>query len=78
MSPFILVVDKHALERFRLRGITRQKIRRTIVQGELIDFQSNGRKTRRLKFGPRILEVVYVDLKLGYTVVTAYWIGEYP
>ena len=78
MSPFALVVDKHAMERFQLRGITRQKIRRTIIQGELIDFQQNGRKTRRLRFGSRTLEVIYVDLKLGYAAVTAYWIGEFP
>ncbi|MGK5088131.1 DUF4258 domain-containing protein [Bdellovibrionota bacterium FG-2] len=78
MSPFALVVDKHAMERFQLRGIIRQKIRRTIIQGELIDFQQNGRKSRRLRFGSRTLEVIYVDMKLGYAVVTAYWIGEFP
>ncbi len=66
------------MERFQLRGITRQKIRRTIVRGVLIQFEENGRKTRRLRFGSRTLEVVYVNLKLGYAVVTAYWMGEFP
>jgi hypothetical protein len=78
MSPFVLIVDKHALDRFQLRGITRQKIRSAIVKGELVEFQTNGRKVRRLNIGKRLLEVVYVNLKLGYAVVTAYWIGEYP
>jgi|GEM_PF-2684572 len=78
MSPFVLIVERHALERFQLRGITRQKIRRAIVQGELISFQTNGKKARRLRFGTRTLEVVYVDQKLGYAIVTAYWLGEYP
>lgn len=78
MSPFFLEVDTHALERFRLRGITRQRLRQVIVKGELVEFHQNGRKVRRLRFGSRSLEVVYVDLTLGYAVVTAYWIGEYP
>ena len=78
MSPFILDIPDHALERLRLRKITRHQVRQAIMLGELVEVKENGRNIRRHKIGNRFLEVVYLNRMGGFILITCYWGGEFP
>ncbi|HLB58799.1 MAG TPA: DUF4258 domain-containing protein [Bdellovibrionota bacterium] len=73
MTPFFLEISRHAKERIKQRRITRKKIRDCIIHGDLLNIDYRERRTRALKFGAKTLEVIYLEIKMGYLVVTAYW-----
>ena len=76
MSPFILDISPHAVERLKQRKISRSLVRKTIVLGQLVSVQSNGRNIRQLKVRGRTLEVIYLNCSGGFILVTCYWLGE--
>ncbi len=78
MSPFILEVPAHAEARLRLRKITRNKIRKCIIHGNVTENGRRGRTVQRYKFGSRILEIVTIRRMGGYLLVTCYWKGKTP
>ena len=78
VSPFFLEIPEHALQRLKMRKISRHHVRKVIVLGELVEVHDNGRNVRRLKIGSKILEVVYLGRPGGFVLVTCYWLGDYP
>jgi Domain of unknown function (DUF4258) len=73
MAPFRLDISEHAAHRLKERGITREVIRRCISAGERTSLDVNGRLVKQLLFKDKILTVVYLELKGGALVITAYW-----
>lgn len=73
MSPFKLEISDHAAQRIKQRVITRALVRRCVVSGQIVGFDIRGRVIREMSFGKRKLVVVYLEIKLGALVVTAYW-----
>lgn len=76
MTPFRLEVSDHAAQRLRQRGITREAIRRNIALGQLAGLDVNGRLVKEYWVRRRCLVVVYLEMRGGALVITAYWKGE--
>jgi hypothetical protein len=73
MSPFRLEISDHAAARFRERGITRQLVRACIAYGDVGSVDLSGRLVCEWSVRRKILVVVYIEVKGGVLVVTAYW-----
>lgn len=73
MTPFRLDVSDHAAYRLRERGITREGVRRCIAKGDRTSLDVNGRLVKEIRLKRKILVVVYIELKDGALVITAYW-----
>lgn len=73
MSPSRLEISDHAAGRLRERQISRQAVRNCLAQGTLVGLDIGGRLVRTLTVGRRTLVVVYLEVKGGALVVTAYW-----
>lgn len=75
MTPFRLEVSDHAALRLSQRGISRQIIRQCVATGILENLDVGGRLVKALRIRQRILVVVYLEVRGGALVVTAYWKG---
>ena len=75
MAPAHLEISTHAAERFRERVITRSQVRLCLAKGKLCGLDLRGRFVRELKIEKQVLVVVYLQVKAGYSVITAYWKG---
>jgi hypothetical protein len=69
----------HALERMRMRKITRTQVADCAVYGELAGCDVRGRKVARKRFKQRMLIVVFVEPDpFTKMIVTTYWEGVFP
>jgi hypothetical protein len=73
MTPSRLEVPQHALDRLKLRRVTRKQIRECLYKGKLVSTDGNGRRISEKRFGKQILIVVYLLVQGGYLVITTYW-----
>lgn len=71
-------ISGHATARIKQRRITRSQIRNCLVKGQVYGVDLGGRKIKRVKFGKRVLEVIYIEKSRGYLIVTAYWRNVWP
>ena len=76
MSPARLDISKHAKERLKQRGITRQRVREAMAKGQIISLDYRDRKLAEHSVGQKTLVVIYLEIKGGYLIVTAFWKGE--
>lgn len=76
MAPSRLEVPPHAMDRLKLRKVTRRQIRECLHKGNLVSTDGNGRRINEKKFGKQTLTVVYLLVRHGYMVITAYWKGS--
>ena len=78
MSPFALDLSEHARIRIKERRISRSQIRTCIAKERSVGSQPGGRQLKRIKFGKRALEVIYLSKQDGVVVITAYWRNVWP
>ena len=78
MAPFRLELTAHAKFRMKQRSITRQQIRSALSIPDERILQEGELMIVRKQFTHSTLRVVYIPVKLGYKVVTAYWENMYP
>ena len=74
----MLELSPHAAERIKQRRSTRAQLRSCLAKGKNYGVDLSGRRVRRIRFGSRVLEVVYLEGTKGYLVVTAYWRNKWP
>lgn len=73
MAPAHLDISTHAAERLRERLITRNQVRICLAKGRLCGVDVRGRYVKEVRIERRVLVVVYLQVKAGYLVITAYW-----
>jgi hypothetical protein len=76
MSPSRLEVPRHAMDRLKLRKVTRRQIRECLHKGILVSTDGSGRRINEKNFGRQTLTVVYLVVREGHMVITAYWKGS--
>lgn len=76
MSPFLLKITIHASKKLKKRKITRENLRKGLIQGATENHPSKLKKRKKIKVKKRTLEIIYIDILGGYLIVTAYWLGE--
>ena len=75
MSPARLEISDHAKLRLKQRDITRQKVRECLAKGKVTGVDLRGRRISEYTTGQKSLVVIYLEVKGGYLIVTAYWKG---
>jgi hypothetical protein len=73
MAPAPLEVSPHAALRLKERRISRTEVRRCIALGETTRIDISGRFIAELPLARRTLLVVYLKVRGGYLLITAYW-----
>ena len=63
----------HAKQRMRKRGISEEMVNETLLEPSAVSKGNENKKIAYRKFGEKVVEVVYVEKKEEYVVISVRW-----
>lgn len=70
-----IIYTHHARFRMAQKGITEGMIEEVLNKPDT-DFPSQDKRIARKTLGNKTMDVVYLETKRGYLIITAYWLLE--